>query len=181
MTCSAESSDSKHVAASVPGNERDPVLTAFDADCAAAAVALENTLGRFVPRVLQKRLPMLVETLGAKPWAALWRCSAAVTRKCFAIRESTRSDLVKDVLLLLSIKSMQFGNFSFERALSMLGLVQHLVKSGCLAREAERQRLQAQEVFINAAKRDVDLSANLRAKRIACQLYARLRRLIGPY
>lgn len=154
-------------------------LDILDPDSAAAMRTRVEAIARLVPGVLQDRLPPLIETLGAKPSVVLWGLCAAVSRWFLvAVCEGAWPDLLKGVGRTLGIKFSQLSNFFFERAFALRCLNAGLLQSRYLSLEAERQRLQAQQMVVDAQKGGVDVVVDLGAKRVARQLYACLRRLI---
>jgi len=155
-------------------------LLLLDSDLAPAMRAAEKTITRFVPGVLQDRLAALIETLGAKPSVALLVGFSALSRRILtAIGKRPGRDLVQSVGCLLSVKCIQLGQFFFLSAFSLRCLTYGIRQSRHLALVAERDRLQAQQVLIHPHQRRLDVPRHLGAQRIAQQLYARLRRLVG--
>lgn len=181
MTSPIDSSKSEQAStAPTRGSHTDLSVFPFHADGTATRGAFENAVSRFVPGVLQNRLPALIETLGAKPSVALWRlCSAVSHWILVAVCECSWPDLLKGVGRLVGVKFLQLSNYFFERAFALRCLNAGLVQSRYLALEAERNRLQAQQMVIDAQQRDVDVVVDLGSQGIAKQLYARFRRLIG--
>lgn len=179
MKSPVDSSESNH--SPTAGTSDDPDLRVFppDADRAATASAFENAVTRFVPGVLQDRLPALIETAGAKPCFALWTIGAAITCKVLAIDKRSWPDLLKRVFLLLGLKLMQLNNFFFERVFTLRGLSLRLRQSRYLTLQAKRERLQAQQMVIDVDQRRVDVVVDFGSQSRAKQLYSRLRRLIG--